>query len=332
MPTLLRLLRAAGAPLRPLALLLPPPRLLRRSPLRPRLLPGSPRPCRGAEAGASAGACPYFYWYGDRSNTTGDLALETFTVNLTAAGEGHRVEDVIFGCGHWNKGLFHGAAGLLGLGRGPLSFFSQLRSLYGGVFSYCLVDRNSDLSVSSKLLFGEDRRLMAHPELNFTAFAAGKEKPADTFYYVRIQGVKVGGRLLDIPPARGSRHLDAGTTLTYFPEPAYSVVRKAFLSQVKGYPVVEGFPVLSPCFNVSGAGKVDLPEFTVVFADGTVWNFPQSNYFITLEQGEVACLAVLATPGTSPSILGNYLQQNFHVVYDADRSRLGFAPARCAEV
>lgn len=302
--------------------------------------PEPPVPCRGVEAGASADVCPYFYWYGDRSNTTGDLALETFTVNLTAAGEGHRVEEVIFGCGHWNKGLFHGAAGLLGLGRGPLSFFSQLRSLYGGVFSYCLVDRNSDLSVSSKLLFGEDRGLMAHPELNFTTFAAGKENPADTFYYVGVQGVKVGGRLLDIPPAvwelttdgGGGTIVDSGTTLTYFPKPAYRAVLEAFLSQVKGYPVVEGFPVLSPCFNVSGAGKVDLPEFAIVFADGAVWNFPQNNYFITLEQGEVACLAVLATPGTSPSILGNYLQQNFHVVYDADRSRLGFAPARCAEV
>ncbi|XP_058092636.1 aspartyl protease AED1-like [Magnolia sinica] len=86
--------------------------------------PAPPQPCKSDNQ-----TCPYFYGYGDRSNTTGDFALETFTVNLTSPTgqpEFQQVENVMFGCGHWNRGLFHGAAGLLGLGRGPLSFSSQL--------------------------------------------------------------------------------------------------------------------------------------------------------------------------------------------------------------
>ena len=297
------------------------------------------QPCRNHSQ-----PCPYFYWYGDRSNTTGDLALESFTLSfpVDSGTRHHRAEGVVFGCGHWNRGLFRGAAGLLGLGRGSLSFSSQLRPLSGGVFSYCLVDRNSDLSVSSKLVFGEENNLSALPDHNFTAFVAGKEDPADTFYYLGIKAVKVGGRFGEIPPETwelgpdggGGTIIDSGTTLSYFTEPAYRAIRDEFVAQVnvkKGYPLVEGVPVLSPCFNVSGAGKNRLPEFGILFEDGAEWNFPQENYFILLE-GDVACLAVLGTPSSSLSILGNYLQQNFHVVYDTARSRLGFARARCAEV
>ncbi|KAI3513887.1 hypothetical protein L1887_12108 [Cichorium endivia] len=119
--------------------------------------PDPPRPCTTEDESQTR---PYFYWYNNSSNTTEDFATETFTVNLTTNVDGHKqqhqevqVENVMFGCGHWNRGLFHGAAGLLGLGRGPLSFASQLQSLYGHSFSYCLVDRENNSSVSSKLIF-----------------------------------------------------------------------------------------------------------------------------------------------------------------------------------
>ncbi|XP_010916060.1 aspartyl protease family protein 2 [Elaeis guineensis] len=306
-------------------------------------LVSQPWPCRSGDR-----SCPYFYWYGDHSNTTGDLALETFTVNLTAADgtatEFRRVDNVIFGCGHWNRGLFHGAAGLLGLGRGPLSFSSQLRSLYGHTFSYCLVDRNSDLSVSSKLIFGEDRNLLAHPDLNYTSFVnttAKEDNTADTFYYVRIKEIVVGREVLNIPPetwelspeGAGGTIVDSGTTLSYFANPAYQAIKEAFVKKVNNkYPVVEDFPILSPCYNVSGVDKVELPEFAIRFADGAVWNFPVENYFIRLDPEEIVCLAILGTPSSPLSILGNYQQQNFHIMYDMKKFRLGFAPMRCAQV
>ncbi|KAJ6838692.1 putative protein ASPARTIC PROTEASE IN GUARD CELL 1 [Iris pallida] len=299
--------------------------------------PDDTTPRRGADA-----ACPYFYWYGDQSNTTGDLAVEAFTVNLTGAeGSSHRVDGVVFGCGHWNRGLFHGAAGLLGLGRGPLSFASQLRSLYGHTFSYCLVDRNSDLSVSSKLIFGDHQSLLAHPGLNYTSLAAGgTDNPDDdTFYYVLVKGVRVGGDLLSIAPetwelakdGTGGTIIDSGTTLSYFVDPAYRAIRDAFLRKV-GYPVLEDFPVLSPCYNVSGVDTVRMPEFGVEFADGAVWDFPVENYFIRLEPEGIMCLAILGTPRSSLSIIGNYQQQNFHILYDTNKSRLGFAPTKCAQL
>ncbi|KAG5246161.1 hypothetical protein OIU77_019877 [Salix suchowensis] len=300
--------------------------------------PDPPQPCK-----AENQTCPYFYWYGDSSNTTGDFALETFTVNLTSPtgkSEFKKVENVMFGCGHWNRGLFHGASGLLGLGRGPLSFASQLQSLYGHSFSYCLVDRNSDTNVSSKLIFGEDKDLLNHPELNFTTLVGGKENPADTFYYVQIKSIMVGGELLNIPEATwnltsdgvGGTIVDSGTTLSYFAEPAYQIIKDAFVKKVKGYPVVKDFPILDPCYNVSGVEKIELPDFGILFADGAVWNFPVENYFIRLDPEEVVCLAILGTPRSALSIIGNYQQQNFHVLYDTKKSRLGYAPMKCADV
>ncbi|GAB4842871.1 hypothetical protein Ancab_012850 [Ancistrocladus abbreviatus] len=299
--------------------------------------PDPPHPCKAQNQG-----CPYFYWYGDSSNTTGDFAVETFTVNLTTPtgkSEFKKVQNVMFGCGHWNRGLFHGAGGLLGLGRGPLSFASQLQSLYGHSFSYCLVDRNSDPSVSSKLIFGEDNALLSRPELNFTSLIVGKENLVDTFYYVQIKSIVVGGDALAIPAETwqisrdggGGTIIDSGTTLSYFADPAYAIIKEAFTKKIKGYPIVKDFPVLDPCYNVSGVDKLELPSFGIRFSDGAVWNFPIQNYFIRVDQ-EVVCLAILGTPRSAFSIIGNYQQQNFHVLYDTKNSRLGFAPTRCADV
>ncbi|KAJ0565879.1 putative nepenthesin [Helianthus annuus] len=283
------------------------------------------------------------------SNTTGDFATETFTVNLTTNVDGRKmrhqevkVENVMFGCGHWNRGLFHGAAGLLGLGRGPLSFASQLQSLYDHSFSYCLVDRNSNSSVSSKLIFGEDKDLLKHPELNFTSLIGGNEAPVDVFYYVHVKSVVVAGKVLDIPEKTwdltadgyGGTIIDSGTTLSYFADPAYNIIKKSFMENITRFPLVDDFPILEPCYNVSGIPdyKNDLPSFGIVFNDGAVWNFPVENYFIKLEPEEIVCLAVLGTPRSALSIIGNYQQQNFHIMYDTKKSRLGYAPTRCADV
>ncbi|VFQ60536.1 unnamed protein product [Cuscuta campestris] len=300
--------------------------------------PDPPIPC---DSGSQT--CPYYYWYGDSSNTTGDFALETFTVNLTTragAPEVRRVENVSFGCGHWNRGLFHGAAGLLGLGRGPLSFASQLQSLYGHSFSYCLVDRNSNSSISSKLIFGEDKSLLSHPQLNFTSLVNRNENPVETFYYLKIKSVLVGGEAVRVPEETwdlspegvGGTIIDSGTTLSYFADPAYDIIKNAFIKKAGNrYPTVNDFPILEPCYNVSGAGAIDLPSFGIVFADGAVWNFPVENYFIRIEPEEIVCLAILGTPRSGLSIIGNYQQQNFHIMYDTKKSRLGFAPTKCAE-
>ncbi|KAK6142360.1 hypothetical protein DH2020_022708 [Rehmannia glutinosa] len=187
---------------------------------------------------------------------------------------------------------------------GALSFSSQLESLFGDSFSYCLLGRNSN--VSSKLIFGEDKDLLSRPGLNFTTLVGRKEKHVDTFYYVQIKSVIVGG--------------------------AYKIIKEAFAKKVKGYPVIKDFGVLDCCYNVSGVDKLEFPSFALVFGDGAVWNFPIENYFIKLESGNMFCLAILGTPCSGLTIIGNYPQQNFHIMYDTKRSRLGFAQTKSADI
>ncbi|KAL2488405.1 protein ASPARTIC PROTEASE IN GUARD CELL 2-like [Forsythia ovata] len=93
-------------------------------------------------SGCHAGRCKYEVSYGDGSYTKGTLALETLTIGHT------QVQNVAIGCGHMNRGMFTGAAGLLGLGGGSMSLVGQLGGQTGGAFSYCLVSRGTDSSGS----------------------------------------------------------------------------------------------------------------------------------------------------------------------------------------
>jgi ABC-type tungstate transport system permease subunit len=60
----------------------------------------------------------------------------------------------------------------------------------------------------------------------------------------------VDGEVLKIPEetwhlseeSSGCTIIDSGTTLTYFAEPAYEIIKEAVMKKIKGYEVVEGFP------------------------------------------------------------------------------------------
>ncbi|KAF8043505.1 hypothetical protein BT93_A1734 [Corymbia citriodora subsp. variegata] len=284
--------------------------------------------------------CPYIYGYADGSNTTGNFALETFTVNLTArAGDSEFArKDVMFGCGRWNGGVSAEVPGMLGLGRGPLSLASQFRSLNGQSFSYCLPNRHSNTNTSSRLVFGEADKLSSCPGWNFTSFLGAQEIPDSIFYYVKIKSIRVGGEILDIAPeawevspdGRGGTIIDSGTSMSYFVGPAYKAIREAFERKVKAYPMVED-EKLYPCYNVSGSPKPKMPGFGIEFTDGAMWNFPVENSFVQFTDG-TACLAMMEqVTSVGYSIIGNYLQQDFHMWFDMKKSRLGFANRRCAD-
>ncbi|BBN16940.1 aspartyl protease family protein [Marchantia polymorpha subsp. ruderalis] len=292
-----------------------------------------------AEGGCNAdkpGVCKYFYYYGDSSNTTGDYALETVTFNVSG-GAPLQIEQILFGCGHSNIGLFQGSGGLLGLGQGAISFVSQIGDLFKNRFSYCLVDRDNPLKVKSPLVFGEDTvYAKLEDQMQWTPFL--KNTPTDTFYYINITGVSVGGESLPIPDSvwaidaqgYGGSIIDSGTTLTYFKQEAYDLISKKFQELIT-YPSVSSVPVLEICYNVSGVENPDFPAFSVRFEGDAVMELPFQNYFIRADpEDEVYCLALLSVGPKNINIVGNFQQQNFHVVYDRGNSRLGFAPVDCS--
>ncbi|ERM94069.1 hypothetical protein AMTRI_Chr04g188030 [Amborella trichopoda] len=277
--------------------------------------------------------CRYKYTYGDSSVSEGFFSTETATMN-TSSGREAQVPGIAFGCGFEASGpslsgpSFSGAVGVLGLGRGAVSFASQAGR---STFSYCLADYTDAPPLSSYLLLGPHEPTKP---MSFTPIITNPLAP--TFYYVAIEKVSVQGRSLEIEPSvwavdsegNGGTVIDSGTTLSFLVEPAYRKILAAFEERVgkkERVPKVQSFDL---CVNASG--EVKLPTLKLGLKGGAVMAPPPSNYFLEVEPG-VKCLAIQSVPRADGfSILGNLFQQGFLFVFDNERSRLGFSQTGCA--
>lgn len=109
--------------------------------------------------------CNYGYWYGDQSFTKGVLAKDIVTMTSTS---GEKLSlDIFFGCGHNNSRNVmdidsYNETGILGLGRGVMSFVSQLASTSSSKsFSYCFTTLGSDPNNSSRISFGNSIEVLS---------------------------------------------------------------------------------------------------------------------------------------------------------------------------
>ncbi|MQL80961.1 hypothetical protein Taro_013405 [Colocasia esculenta] len=277
--------------------------------------------------------------YGDGSITTGEFSTETLTFR-----RGTRVGRVAFGCGHDNEGLFVAAAGLLGLGRGRLSFPSQAGRRFGRRFSYCLVDRTSADSLrrrTSSIVFGDSA--VPRSAVVFTPMVVNPR--LDTFYYVELTGISVGGARvpgvraadfrLDPTTGKGGVIVDSGTSVTRLARPAYAALRDAFRAGAAGLRPAPVFSLFDTCYDLSGKSEVKVPTVVMHFkgveagaAAASNLSLPAENYMIPVDTDGVFCFAFAGTDG-GISIIGNIQQQGFRVVFDGAASRVGFAPGRC---
>ncbi|CAA0831379.1 Eukaryotic aspartyl protease family protein [Striga hermonthica] len=267
--------------------------------------------------------CLYEVTYGDQSTTSGEFSTETLTFGAT------KVPQLPFGCGNDNEGLFGGFAGLLGLGQGKLSFPAQADIQK---FSYCLVGWGSNSS--SYLMFGDSA---VSRKAVFTSLLTN---PAiDTYYYVELQGISVGGnRVRGINPSLfqlssdgdGGVIVDSGTVLTWLVQPAYNALRNAFLAGTRGLKRAKKFSILDTCFDLHGMKKVNVPTVVLHFKGANV-SLPESNILYPADTiGRKYCFAFAGK--TSPgrlSIIGNFQQQGFRVSFDLDKQRIGFSPESC---
>lgn len=263
--------------------------------------------------------CLYEVAYGDGSYTVGDFVTETISIG------GESVKDIAIGCGHNNEGLFVGAAGLLGLGGGSLSFPSQLNATS---FSYCLVDRDSDSA--STLEFNS-----ALPPNAVTA-PLRRNPQLDTFYYLGLTGMSVGGQLLRIPETafqidengNGGIIIDSGTAVTRLQTETYEALRTAFVNGTQGLQSTSGVALFDACYDLSSKKSVEVPTVSFHFADGKVLPLPAKNYLIPVDSLGTFCFAFAPT-SSALSIIGNVQQQGTRVSFDIANSVVGFSPDQC---
>lgn len=284
---------------------------------------------------------PYLILYG--SGTTGGIALSE-TLHL----HGLTVPNFLVGCSVYSS---RQPAGIAGFGRGLSSLPNQLGL---SKFSYCLLSHKfDDTTESSSLIldseFDSEKKTTALVYTPLLKNPKVEGKPAfSVYYYVGLRRISVGDRFVKIPykylspteDGNGGTIIDSGTTFTFMSSEAFELLSNEFVSQVKNYKrdlLVENLTGLKPCFNVSGAKTVDLPQLTLHFKGGADVELPLENYFALVGGGELtACLTVVSDGVQEPEaaggpgiILGNFQMQNFHVEYDLRNERIGFKRESC---
>ncbi|XP_058788128.1 aspartyl protease family protein At5g10770-like [Vicia villosa] len=267
---------------------------------------------------SSTKACVYGIQYGDQSFSVGYFSRERLSVTSTDT-----VDGFLFGCGQNNQGLFGGSAGLLGLGRHPISFVQQTSKKYYKTFSYCLPSTSSAVG---HLTFGGT----ANKYVKYTPFSTVSR--SESFYGLDIAGISVGGTKLPISSSlftSGGAIIDSGTVITRLPPTAYTSLRDYFRKGMAKYPSAEALSILDTCYDLSGTKIVSIPKVSFFLGGGNTVELaaPGIIYVASLKQ---VCLAFAPNGDDSDiTIFGNVQQRTLEVVYDVGAGKIGFGYNGC---
>ncbi|CDY42169.1 BnaC05g40500D [Brassica napus] len=279
--------------------------------------------------------CAYDYRYVDGSSAQGVFAKETFTLGLTN-GSVTSVRGLLIGCSSASEGgaSFREADGILGLALSDYSFTSKATNIFGGKFSYCLVDHTSHKNVSNYLIFGST------PSSTTTKAPARRTARLDLsllppFYAVNIVGISIGEEMLNIPPQvwgvkkGGGTILDSGSSLTFLAEAAYKAVVTGLQRHLVGVKRIkpEGLPI-EFCYYTSKFDDRKLPQLTFHFMGGTRFAPYRRSYLINAAPG-IRCLGFVEAKAEATNVIGNIMQQNHLWEFDIAASTLSFSPSTC---
>ncbi|CAL0302241.1 unnamed protein product [Lupinus luteus] len=235
--------------------------------------------------GPEESRCQYKVSYDDGSISIGDVAFETLTLGTNATN--FHVDNIIFGCGHNNNGIFQPkSTGIVGLGNGPSSLTSQLGAAIDNKFSYCLTPESN---IPSLLNFGE-KAVVFGPGTVSTPLASGR---SPTYYYLTLKGMTVAGKRLDfetkVDPIgnTGNIIIDSGTTLSFLSADFYNRLESLVAAQIKSERVTDPKilrPPIKLCYK-SSTSTLKAPPITVHF-DGADIVLNQLNTFFKFGDGK----------------------------------------------
>ncbi|CAM6105630.1 unnamed protein product [Calypogeia fissa] len=312
-------------------------------------LPCSSTPCQFlndtgsfCQVSNSAPACPYGYAYADGSTTTGTLAQDTITLQTVNGGH-QSVPDYWFGCSTnaaSNTSLLQDNDGLVGLGRGNISFPSQLGKYFGNKFGYCLVNRSLSPGKveETPLYFGTDA-VPQNETLQYTPLLTNQH--VSTFYYVGCTGIALNGNAISTiptsafaiaPNGTGGLIFDTGTTYTTLTNAIFTPFVGALQSQITKYPAFTNYKGFDLCYVASWSQWTDdygkgVPTITFLISNTTGFVLSVENVWVELDALTV-CLGMQATT-SDLSIFGNVQQVGFHVLYDLEKQQVGFTKSDC---
>ncbi|OIV95433.1 hypothetical protein TanjilG_06895 [Lupinus angustifolius] len=266
------------------------------------------------------------------SITQGALASETITFK-SSTGEPIQVNDIIFGCGHNNTGVFNDhEMGIIGLGRGPTSLISQISSTFGGnKFSQCLVPFHTDISISSKMSFGQGSEVLGDGVVSTPLV----NKDGGPLYFVTLLGVSVEDTRFEISnnsetAPKGNMFIDSGTPPTLLPQQLYDQVFDEVRKQVPMSPITDD-PDLGPQLCYRTSTNLEGPIITMHFEGADVQLTPIQTFIPPGAKDGVFCLAFTNTSNENAGIYGNFAQSNFLIGYDLENEVVSFKPTDCTK-
>lgn len=213
----------------------------------------------------------------------------------------------------------------MGLGRGKTSLTVQAYDKYGGAFAYCFPASSSG---TGYLDFGPGS---AGNNARLTPMLTDK---GQTFYYVGMTGIRVGGQQVPVEESVFSTTgtlVDSGTVITRLPKTAYAALSSAFAKgmSASGYNKAPGYSILDTCYDLTGLSEVSLPTVSLVFQGGACLDVDVSGIVYAISQAQV-CLAFASNgDDESVAIVGNTQQKTYGVLYDLGKKTVGFAPGSC---
>ncbi|KAL6146769.1 hypothetical protein ACLB2K_057446 [Fragaria x ananassa] len=269
--------------------------------------------------------CVYMYSYADGTYTVGNLGRETISLKSTT-GNIVILKDIIFGCGTTNNDTFStgNEMGVIGLGRGPLSFVSQIAPYVGGRrFSHCLVQ---DPNLESNIYFGNgsevlDEGVVTTPLVDHT-----------TFYYVTVSGISIGNDFVPFNSngtllKKDNMLIDSGTPFPRLPKDLFDRVVTKLQKAVPLKSVVnKNYGLDTLCFITTT--PLELPRIALHFEGGG--EVPLSNKVLTARENGMYCLVFVG--GTDDfGYFGGMLQTDLLIGFDLDKNVVSFKPTDCID-
>ncbi|CAN1344735.1 Aspartyl protease AED3 [Linum perenne] len=162
-----------------------------------------------------------------------------------------------------------------------------------------------------------------------------KNPRRSSLYYVNLNGVRVGKKVVEIPASAlafdaatgAGTIIDSGTVFTRLVTPAYTAVRDEFRKRVGPNATVTSLGGFDTCYST----PIVAPTITLLFAGMNV-TLPEDNILIHSTAGSTSCLAMAAAPDNVNSVvnvIANMQQQNHRVFFDVANSRVGVSREKC---
>ncbi|KAG4966540.1 hypothetical protein AAZX31_14G197600 [Glycine max] len=281
--------------------------------------------------------CHYSYFYADGTYAEGNLVREKLAFSPSQT-----TPPLILGCSSESRD----ARGILGMNLGRLSFPFQAKVTK---FSYCVPTRqpaNNNNFPTGSFYLGNNPNSARFRYVSMLTFPQSQRMPNldPLAYTVPMQGIRIGGRKLNIPPSvfrpnaggSGQTMVDSGSEFTFLVDVAYDRVREEII-RVLGPRVKKGYVyggVADMCFdgNAMEIGRL-LGDVAFEFEKGVEIVVPKERVLADVGGG-VHCVGIGRSErlGAASNIIGNFHQQNLWVEFDLANRRIGFGVADCSRL